>query len=202
MFFASAPPASGAAGHSVSGQPVLKVALPADGSPGQRKSATLLPRPGMFGSPVQLDPSLHKHHPHPAGIHLPLCTIRLRPKDERENGIVHLLQLFVHQRAAQCRNSAAGFKRRRTKRAAGRGQQGGPCTARRPRNDLRQRAHVEELRADGFRGIPAAHVPADLLPPAEDDPREQRSHSQEPPAGAGREVQALSISPLIGQAHV
>lgn len=148
--FPSAPPASGAARHSVSGQPVLKVALPAYGSPGQRQSATLLSRPGMFGSPVQLDPSVHKHHPHPAGIHLPFCTIWLRPTDERENRIVRLLQLVLHQRAAQCRDSAASFKRRRAKRAAGRGQQGGPGAARRPRDDLRQRARVEELRADGF----------------------------------------------------
>ena len=198
----SAPPSSGASWHFVSGQPVLKVALPANGSPGQRKSATLLSRPGMFGSSVQLDPSVHKHHPHPAGVHLPLCTVRLRPEDERENRFFHLLQLFLQQRAAQCRDSAATFKRWRAKHAAVRGQQGGQGPARRPRNDVCQRASVEELRADGLRGIPVAHVPADLLPPAEDDSREQRSHSQEPPAGAGREVQGLSISSSIEQPHI
>lgn len=147
--FLSPPPASGAAGHSVPGQPVLEAALPADGGAGRREPATLLPRPGVFGSPVQLDPSVHQHHPHPAGVHLPLRALRLRPQDERESGLVHL-QLLLHQRTAQRRDGAARFKRRRAKRAAGQGRQGGPGAARRPRHDVRQRADVKELRADGF----------------------------------------------------
>lgn len=106
--FLSPPPASGAAGHSVPGQPVLKTALPADGGAGRRKSTTLLSGPGVFSSPVQLDPSVHKHHPYSAGVHLPFRTLWLRPQDERENGLVHLLQ----QRTAQCWDSAPLFKRR------------------------------------------------------------------------------------------
>lgn len=152
----------------------------------------------MLGSPLQLDPSVHKHHAHPAGVHFSLCAFWLRPADKGQGRIFHHLELCAVERATQRRHDAADNKWRGPKRTPERRQQGGPRAAGRARHDLRQRARVQELRADGLRRVPAAHVPADFLPAAEAHAGEQRSHREESAAGTRRKVSrraACSRSP-------
>lgn len=115
---------------------------PANPHPWHRQWIHLLPGAGVPGPPLQLDPSVHQHHPLPPHHHLPLCSLWLW----------HTCQEDVLSQWQQPERGA--------------GSRAGP--AGRLGHVLHQWTDVQELCAYGVWRVFVTDVPADFLPPAED----------------------------------